>query len=254
MLEFSMPNDAYTISPEASSNTFVLRNISTNASTTYTIPSGTYSMYELARQFVIVTDGLLACSYLAPQNKLNWTLASPTAPPHTIAFPTGLASIVGLYDALPYPLSSVSPLVSHKPCRPLATTHLFVRWNDHSPEAGGLVLSNMALDGKMRVDNTLAVVNVSQTPPFHQVSWAAADPTAGGLWCGDTKLSSIELVVTDEEGRPIDYLPDFWCQLKVDVIRVTEDKTDTELLRNIDKSITDLLLYQHLQRQQKNYV
>lgn len=245
-LAFSMPNEAPQVSPSADTDTFSLRNVMNNQVTTYQIPAGTYSMVDLARQFSSVTGGLLTCAYLPSQNKLQWILSNAATPPHTLTLATGLAYIAGMVGNTPYALSGFAPLAGYYTCRPVSTASLFLKLADHSPEAGGLVLSNMGLDGQLRLDDTLAIVPLSGTAPWHWLNWSNAAPDAGGLFSGDTKLSSLELVVTDEEGREMAGMPEWWCQLRVDVVLVREDTTQAELLRGIHQSLRDLLLMKHL--------
>jgi hypothetical protein len=203
MLEFAMPNESPQIASELGTDSFTLRNVTTGVTTTHQIARGTYNMYELAKQFSISTGGALLCSYLPNQNRLQWTLPAGSQA-RVLRMPLGLAYICGLLEDTDYVVNAGSFTVGFYACRPVATANLFIRWADWSPEQGGLVLSNMSDDGGLRLDGTLAIVNVSNTPPWHWVSWRNDTPESGGLFSGDTKLSVLELIVTDEESRQAD--------------------------------------------------
>lgn len=232
MLNFGMPNESPQIASELGTDAFTVRNVSTGVTTTHVIARGTYSMYELAKQFSVATNGALLCSYLPNQNRLQWTLPAGSQA-RVLRMPKGLAYICGLVEDTDYPVNAGAFTVGFYACRPVATASLFVRWNDWTPESGGLVLSNMSDDGGLRLDGTLAIVPVSNVPPWHWISWSNPTPDAGGLFSGDTKLSVIELIVTDEESRQLPVLPEWWCQLKIEVVKVVEDRSEVDLLQKI---------------------
>jgi hypothetical protein len=247
MLEFAMPNESPQIAAELGTDAFTLRNVSTGVTTTHQIARGTYNMYELAKQFSISTGGTLLCSYLPNQNRLQWTLPAGSQP-RGLRMPKGLAHICGLLEDTEYPVNAGSFTVGFYACRPVATANLFVRYNDWTPEAGGLVLSNMSDDGGLRLDGTLAIVNVSNTPPWHWISWTNQTPESGGLYSGDTKLSVLELIVTDEESRQLPIMPEWWCQIKVEVVKIVEDRTHVDLLQKILQTLKDTLMFKYLNR------
>lgn len=245
LMEFSMLNEMYQVCPEADTISFSLKNVMSNQTASYLLPMGTYTLRELATLFSVVTNGLLHCSYLSPQNKMRFTLPAAASPPHELVVSDGLSKIVGLKAA---PVTASSPTFSTRPCRPLATGTLFVKLDDHLPDAGSLVLSNMGGGQELKLDNTLAVVPLSDTPPWHYVSWTNRTPESGGLFAGDTKLSSIRLSITDEEGQPVWHLPDWWAVIKVDVVRTTEDRSHVDLLQKILQTLKDTLMFKYLGR------
>ena len=204
------------------------------------VPPGTYNYFDLCG----LLQGFLntPVSYLETQNKVQIT----TDVPKTITFSQGIAQILGFEPDVPYTTSVRFPdLVSPNVCRPLATESIHVRITNLPCLDEAVSLTNVT--GSVTVDDTVGIVPVANTRPFHVINYL--NQTDDGNFTGDYKLTYLEFLLTNEDGLELTYLPDFTMTLKIDTVMVNEDEELMNVLRKMQADINDLLIAKALRAQ-----
>jgi len=228
LTEFSIPFTWYQI-PEGENSFMFTRGDTTQQ---VFITPGTYSYHELAKELSGLLDPVVV-RYLPNQNKMYF--AMPGSDQFTLEFARFLGSILGFRSNIDYTGNEV---VSQYPCQPLVTTHLIIKTNLPPSEAG---VNFTNIEGPVRPDSTLAIIPLVNTPPFHTLHWI--NEMDIGYMTSDYKLNQFTVEVTSEDGAYVPDLPDYWFQIRADVINIDEDTTIQDTLEEVSNDLKTLVLH-----------
>jgi hypothetical protein len=239
LLDFSVYNSWYLINEGY--NTITFKNELTQAQTAVAIPEGNYSYYRLAKKIRELFPPC-ECTWLADQNKMMFSFLTS----HTMYFD-------GIYDLLGFPqgaMPSGTSILSERAMSPLATTHIVVNLVNTTPVHGALTLDNMG--GEVKPSNILARVPIN-AEPFRLITYANQTPDVG-IFTSDNTIQRLEFLITNEDGMPLTFLPDFEMFLRLEVWNLQNDdlhemKVD---LQEIKQTLKDLFLMKHLNSITKN--
>jgi hypothetical protein len=124
-------------------------------------------------------------------------------------------------------------ITSDFPLRPMEDTHLLLHCG-LPPHGDVLSLDNF--NGIVEASDILASIHLN-APPFQLVTFQNTD--GHGVFTSDTKINSLELRFTDQEGEAFDVMPEHYLTLRVEVYE-WRDSGLFELYERVDQ-IKDLL-------------
>lgn len=220
-------------------NTITFTNNVTSASTVVTIPEGTYSFFNLARQISALYP-TCSCSWLLDQNKFQFTFSQS----HTMSF-DGIYEILGFdYGATP----SGTSITSQNVLVPLRYPDVVMNLSNITPVDSMVTLTNVG-SGEMRPSNMLAIIPINASP-FQLITYRPNNAGDRGLYSSDNSLNVLEVSFTNIDGVPLTYLPEHSFNLKIEVHNI-QDEQKTQLLEDVSEMkglLKDLFMMKALKR------
>jgi hypothetical protein len=204
----------------------------------FVVPEGNYTYQRLVKTI----EGLFqdtTVQWIQEQNKVKFTF--PVF--RSLTF-DDLGTTLGFSPNQVY--SGVN-ITSPFPMLPYSDPHLLIHLNNVSPTAEHLVLSNHT--GELRVSNILAKVLINASP--FQLITHQQILESDGIITGDETLNSLEVYITDSDGKEFTDMPDHDCVLTIEYMDVEDfDAKDMiEELKEIKTWMRDLVVMKSLTRQ-----
>lgn len=243
LLDFNVPFSWSLIN--AGFDTITFKNNITQVSTPVTIPEGNYTYYRLAKKISELYP-VCSCTWLQDQNKMQFLFSVS----HQMSF-DGVYALLGfIQGATP----TGTNITSEKAMTPLATSHIVVNLLNTTPVHGALTMDNIG--GEVRPSNILARIPIN-VEPFRLITYANQSPDVG-IFTSDNTLQHLEFLITNEDGVPLTFIPDFEMFLKMEVWNLQDDDL-VEIKRDlgeIKQTLKDLYLYKYLNSitRPRNYV
>jgi len=223
-------------------NTINFTNLTTNVTTSITIPVGTYRFQLLAQTI----DNLYAscnCLWDETTNKLVFTFATN----HRLSFD-------GVYKTLGFNYGETpqgTTIISSNPMEAMATTHIYINMPNVSPVAESVNMDN--LSGEIRVSNILARIPII-TSPFQLINYVNQIPNDNGIDTTEGTLSQFEIYITNHDGVELTFMPEHELTIRLQIY-TTEDEKNNEAfedLKAIRETLKDLFIQKHLNQQRRN--
>ena len=205
-------------------------------STPYTIPHGTYTYQRLAT--IIQTTIGATVRWLQDQNKIQFTFSTPK----TVLF-DDIGTLLGF---TPYKEYTGTTLTSENPMTPYEITHLYIHLNNIAPVEDNIDFSNMS--GSMRPCSILGRVLINAAP-FQLITYNQV-LESDGILTADNSITKLEILITDQNGRELDFLPEHEMTIKIQVFDV-EDTNAIDIvreLREVKDILKDMLTYKVLKK------
>jgi len=196
----------------------------------YTIPQGNYTYQRLAKTIQSIIPNV-SVQWIQEQNKMAFIFPSS----RTMIF-DDLGTTLGFKPNQNY---SGTTIVSPSPMLPYNDPHLFIHLQNIAPMAEHLILSNHT--GEMRVASILAKVLINASP-FQLITHQQV-LESDGVVTADNTLNSLEVFITDSEGKEFVDCPEHELVLTLESMDVEDyDAKDMiEELREIRKWVRDLV-------------
>ena len=235
---FSLYHNWYNVSDQF--NTLTVSNAVTQQAFTRSIAPGNYTYVDLARTvtalFALLELPNFQCRYLRSQNKMRFTC--------DVAFQ--LTFVDGVYRALGFAQSEVSVIsaamdgglhsvTSSRVLRPLDSSEFVLQVVNLTPLSANY---NTTPEG-VQVSNFLAAVSFDSRP-FTTFSWRN-DNDLFPMTIAQTTLNSLQMLVTDFDGNPLTFLPDFTFCLAVDVLAAPQQQGGADGTLAVLNQIADTL-------------
>jgi hypothetical protein len=202
--------------------------------TLYQIPYGTYTYQKLAK----VIDAIIPASVV-------WNVETNSM---TFEFEaTATMSFDGLGETLGFSAGNLytgSILRSERAMNPYLNPHIVIHLNNITPINDRLCFSNHS--GQMRVENILGKILINASP-FQIINYNQV-LESDGLYSADNSLTSLEFLITDNDGNLIEDMPEHEMVLKIESLDIGKEDSDTiiALMKDIKTTLKDTFLYKTL--------
>jgi hypothetical protein len=201
------------------------------------IPSGNYTYQRLAK---IIQDEL-------PNSTVRWIQEQNTMELSFPSFRTLMFDDLGMtLGFTPNQSYGGTKITSQTPMLPYNDPNILIHLQNVAPMAEHLVLSNHT--GEMRIASILAKVLINASP-FQLITHQQV-LESDGLITADNTLNSLEVFITDSDGREFTVMTEHEIVLTLEMMDVEDyDAKDMiDELKQIKSWIRDLVVYKTLSR------
>lgn len=202
--------------------------------TNYTIPHGTYTYQKLAKTIQSVINSPVVWN--AELNAMTFNFQSSAS----LHFDK-IGEILGFDADITYTGTQITSLRAMHPVDP---THIMIHLNNVSPIEDHLNLSNHT--GEVRISNILAKVLINSAP-FQLITYNQI-LESDGLHTGDNTMQTLEILITDNDGKEIDDLPEHEMVLKIESVDIDDYDTKEMIreLKEIKQTLKDIFIQRAL--------